>query len=51
MERPDTERQAHEERQGEYSKGEEQPAGKANAGDDEQWSKDDHGGGLREIKV
>jgi hypothetical protein len=33
------------------SEGEQQPADKADADDDEEWSEDDHGGVLREIKV
>ena len=44
MEGPDADRQADEEGQREDSKGEQQPADEADADDDEQWSKDDHGG-------
>ncbi|WP_244628868.1 hypothetical protein [Methylocella tundrae] len=51
MERPDADRQTDEEWQREDSKGEQQSAEEADAEDDEQRSKDDHGGELREIKV
>jgi len=47
VEGPDADRQADEKREGEHSKGEQQPADETDADDDEQWSKDDHGGGLR----
>jgi hypothetical protein len=51
MEGPYADRQTGEKGQREDSKGEQQPAEEADADDDEQWSENDHGGGLREIKV
>ena len=51
VEGPNADRQANEEGQRENSEREQQLAEKADANEDKQWSKDDHGGGLREIKV
>ena len=51
VEGPYADRQTDEKGQREDSEGEQQPAEKADTEDDEQWSKDDHEGGLREIKV
>jgi len=48
---PDADRQTGEKRQRKDSKREQQPAEEADAEDDKQWSEDDHGGMLREIKV
>ena len=51
VEGPDANRQTDELGQRKDSKREQQPAEEADAEDDEQRSKDNHGGALREIKV